>query len=444
MPPTAGTLAAGPCTGPLQPVAWWREAVFYQVYIRSFADGNGDGVGDLAGIRSRLPYLAGLGVQALWITPFYPSPMADHGYDVADPRDVEPVFGDLAEFDAHARRGARPRHPGDHRSRPQPQLARPRVVPGGAGRRPGLARPGPLHLPRRPRARRQRTAEQLALGVRRPGLDAGARRPVVPAPVRPRAARPAISPTPRSSPTSSRPCGSGSTAASTVSASTWPTAWPSPTGCPTWCRWRTPGCSPDTGPATTASTRTACTSCTGGSGRSSTSYPGPDGRRRGVGRRRRAAGAVRARRRTAPRVQLQAAARGLVARGRARRDRRLAGHGRRHTGPGLLGAVQPRPATARHPLRRRGAGRAAGPRRSPAAAGPAGRGLPLQRRRAGPAQRRRPARRGAAGPGLGALRRTRADGTAAGCRCRGRATGRRTASRRRRTPGCPCRRTGPR
>ncbi|SFK99092.1 glycoside hydrolase family 13 protein [Geodermatophilus ruber] len=79
---------------------WWRDAVFYQVYIRSFADGNGDGVGDLAGIRARLPYLAELGVDALWITPFYPSPMADHGYDVADPRDVEPAFGDLAEFDA--------------------------------------------------------------------------------------------------------------------------------------------------------------------------------------------------------------------------------------------------------------------------------------------------------------------------------------------------------
>jgi alpha-glucosidase len=78
---------------------WWRAAVFYQIYIRSFADGTGDGVGDLAGIRSRLPYLAELGVQAVWITPFYPSPMADHGYDVADPRDVEPVFGDLAEFD---------------------------------------------------------------------------------------------------------------------------------------------------------------------------------------------------------------------------------------------------------------------------------------------------------------------------------------------------------
>jgi alpha-glucosidase len=79
---------------------WWRSAVFYQVYIRSFADGNGDGVGDLAGVRAHLPYLRDLGIDALWITPFYPSPMADHGYDVADPRDVEPVFGNLAAFDA--------------------------------------------------------------------------------------------------------------------------------------------------------------------------------------------------------------------------------------------------------------------------------------------------------------------------------------------------------
>jgi alpha-glucosidase len=74
--------------------------VFYQVYVRSFADGSGDGVGDLAGIRAHLPDLVALGVDALWITPFFPSPMADHGYDVADPRDVEPVFGDLAGFDA--------------------------------------------------------------------------------------------------------------------------------------------------------------------------------------------------------------------------------------------------------------------------------------------------------------------------------------------------------
>ncbi len=87
---------------------WWRDAVFYQIYVRSFADSNADGIGDLDGIRNKLDYLAGLGVHAIWITPFYTSPMADHGYDVADPRDVDPSFGDLAAFDrliseAHAR-----------------------------------------------------------------------------------------------------------------------------------------------------------------------------------------------------------------------------------------------------------------------------------------------------------------------------------------------------
>jgi alpha-glucosidase len=78
---------------------WWDDAVFYEIYIRSFADANGDGVGDLPGIRSRLPYLAELDIDALWITPFYPSPGADHGYDVADYCDVDAAFGTLDDFD---------------------------------------------------------------------------------------------------------------------------------------------------------------------------------------------------------------------------------------------------------------------------------------------------------------------------------------------------------
>ncbi|GAA1713825.1 glycoside hydrolase family 13 protein [Isoptericola hypogeus] len=79
---------------------WWRSAVIYQVYPRSFADGNGDGTGDLAGVRQHLPYLRDLGVDAIWFTPWYASPLADGGYDVADYRAIDPAFGTLAEAEA--------------------------------------------------------------------------------------------------------------------------------------------------------------------------------------------------------------------------------------------------------------------------------------------------------------------------------------------------------
>ncbi|GAB2569731.1 glycoside hydrolase family 13 protein [Kribbella endophytica] len=79
---------------------WWRSAVVYQVYPRSFADADGDGTGDVNGIRARLPYLAQLGIDAIWISPWYPSPLLDGGYDVSDYRDINPEFGTLADADA--------------------------------------------------------------------------------------------------------------------------------------------------------------------------------------------------------------------------------------------------------------------------------------------------------------------------------------------------------
>jgi alpha-glucosidase len=95
-----GTPAPGQ---PADRSAWWRHAVMYQVYPRSFADGNGDGEGDLPGLRSRLPYLADLGVDGLWISPWFPSPMADGGYDVSDFCDIHPMFGTLEDADALVR-----------------------------------------------------------------------------------------------------------------------------------------------------------------------------------------------------------------------------------------------------------------------------------------------------------------------------------------------------
>src|SRR3954469_3705963 len=80
--------------------AWWQRGAIYQIYPRSFADSDGDGIGDLRGIAAHLDHVEALGCEAIWLSPFYRSPMADYGYDVADYRDVDPIFGTLADFDA--------------------------------------------------------------------------------------------------------------------------------------------------------------------------------------------------------------------------------------------------------------------------------------------------------------------------------------------------------
>ncbi|MEX2552300.1 MAG: alpha-amylase family glycosyl hydrolase, partial [Actinomycetota bacterium] len=94
MPASESTRAGDPAPEP-----WWKSAVVYQIYPRSFAEIDNDGVGDLPVVRSRLPYLRWLGVDAIWLSPFFRSPMKDFGYDISDYRDVDPQFGTLEDFD---------------------------------------------------------------------------------------------------------------------------------------------------------------------------------------------------------------------------------------------------------------------------------------------------------------------------------------------------------
>ena len=99
---TTATLATLSDSDRLADPNWWRQASVYQIYPRSFSDSNGDGLGDIKGITAKVPYLKSLGIDAVWLSPFYPSALADGGYDVDDYRDVDPKLGTLEDFDEMA------------------------------------------------------------------------------------------------------------------------------------------------------------------------------------------------------------------------------------------------------------------------------------------------------------------------------------------------------
>ncbi len=115
---------------------WYKDAIIYEVHVRAFCDSNADGIGDFRGLVQKLDYLQDLGVTALWLLPFYPSPLRDDGYDIADYTDVNPIYGNLADFKLFLARGASPRPARHHRAGHQPHLGPASLVPA----RPPIAR----------------------------------------------------------------------------------------------------------------------------------------------------------------------------------------------------------------------------------------------------------------------------------------------------------------
>ena len=151
---------------------WWKQAVVYQVYPRSFKDSNGDGLGDIAGVSEKMDYLQALGVDAVWLSPFYPSELADGGYDVIDYRDVDPRLGTMDDFDEMTLRA----HEAgikvivdivpNHCSHMHPWFQQALDAP------PRLAGTRPVHFPRGTRRKRRTPAHQLDRQFRQFGMEA--------------------------------------------------------------------------------------------------------------------------------------------------------------------------------------------------------------------------------------------------------------------------------
>ena len=241
------------------------------MYPRSFADSDGDGIGDINGIRERLPYLADLGVDAIWISPWYPSPLLDGGYDVADYRDVNPQFGTLADADALIAAA----HDLDirvlidlvpnHCSWEHPWFRAALAAGRGSPERELFwFRDGPTGRTDRRRPTAGRPPSAVPPGNRSPTASGTSTCSTSASPI-------GTGSTPTCSPSSTRSCASGSTAASTASASTSPTRWPRTTRCPTCASRASPASPPTSIPGTRTGTATRCTTSTAGGVASPTS-----------------------------------------------------------------------------------------------------------------------------------------------------------------------------
>ena len=148
---------------------WYRDAVIYELHVRAFADSDGDGIGDFVGLTQKLDYLQDLGVTAIWLLPFYPSPMRDEGYDISDYRGVHPDVRHAAAVPALPRRGAPARPPGHHRARAQPHVRSAPVVPACAAGAAGQPLPRLVRVERRPRIATATRASSFATSSSRTG-----------------------------------------------------------------------------------------------------------------------------------------------------------------------------------------------------------------------------------------------------------------------------------
>ena len=198
---------------------WYKDAVIYEAHVRAFFDSNNDGIGDFPGLTQRLDYLQSLGINCLWLLPFYPSPLRDDGYDIADYENIHPSYGTLEDFDRFIEEAHKRDIRVHHRARHQSHVGSASVVPGGAARAGGLARARLLRVERQQAAipgrahhlHRHRDVE-LVVGRHRQG--------VLLAPLLPPSAGSELRQPAGARRGHSRRCGSGSIAASTGCGST--------------------------------------------------------------------------------------------------------------------------------------------------------------------------------------------------------------------------------